>query len=155
MESAGARLQEGAAALGGFGRIFFENVALSGRAPQISVITGVSAGGGCYSPALTDFVVMTDKASMFLTGPRIVKQALGEDVTTAALGGTRVHARNGVCDFVAGDDRSAMRCCASCWATCLRTGPSRRRRSRRNPPPARTRPACCRRAAATTTTFAS
>jgi acetyl-CoA carboxylase carboxyltransferase component len=108
MESAGARLQEGAAALGGFGRIFFENVALSGRAPQISVITGVSAGGGCYSPALTDFVVMTDKASMFLTGPRIVKKALGEDVTTAALGGTRVHARNGVCDFVAGDDRSAM-----------------------------------------------
>jgi acetyl-CoA carboxylase carboxyltransferase component len=108
MESAGARLQEGAAALGGFGRIFFENVALSGRAPQISVITGVSAGGGCYSPALTDFVVMTDRASMFLTGPRIVKRALGEDVTTAALGGTRVHARNGVCDFVAGDDRSAM-----------------------------------------------
>ena len=108
MESAGARLQEGAAALGGFGRIFFENVALSGRAPQISVITGVSAGGGCYSPALTDFVVMTDKASMFLTGPRIVKRALGEDVTTAALGGTRVHARNGVCDFVAGDDRSAI-----------------------------------------------
>ena len=50
LESAGARLQEGAAALGGFGRIFFENVALSGRAPQISVITGVSAGGACYSP---------------------------------------------------------------------------------------------------------
>jgi acetyl-CoA carboxylase carboxyltransferase component len=108
LESAGARLQEGAAALAGFGRIFFENVALSGRAPQISVITGVSAGGGCYSPALTDFVMMTEKASMFLTGPRIVKLALGEEVSTAALGGTRVHARNGVCDFVARDDRSAM-----------------------------------------------
>ncbi len=109
LESAGARLQEGAAALGGFGRIFYENVALSGRSPQISVITGVSAGGGCYSPALTDFIVMTDRASMFLTGPRIVKRALGEDVTASALGGTRVHARNGVCDFVAADDRSAMR----------------------------------------------
>ncbi len=108
LESAGARLQEGAAALGGFGRIFYENVALSGRSPQISVITGVSAGGGCYSPALTDFVVMTDKASMFLTGPRIVKRALGEEVTASALGGTRVHARNGVCDFVAADDRSAI-----------------------------------------------
>jgi acetyl-CoA carboxylase carboxyltransferase component len=107
LESAGARLQEGAAALGGFGRIFYENVALSGRSPQISVITGVSAGGGCYSPALTDFVVMTEKASMFLTGPRIVKRALGEEVTASALGGTRVHARNGVCDFVAGDDRGA------------------------------------------------
>jgi len=109
LESAGARLQEGAAALGGFGRIFYENVALSGRAPQISVITGISAGGACYSPALTDFVVMTEKSSMFLTGPRIVKRALGEDVTASALGGTRVHARNGVCDFVAADDRHAMR----------------------------------------------
>ncbi len=108
LESAGARLQEGAAALGGFGRIFYENVALSGRAPQISVITGVSAGGGCYSPALTDFVVMTEKASMFLTGPRIVKLALGEQVTASALGGARVHARNGVCDFVAADDGAAM-----------------------------------------------
>ena len=96
LESAGARLQEGAAALGGFGRIFYENVALSGRAPQISVITGISAGGACYSPALTDFVMMTEKSSMFLTGPRIVKRALGEDVTASALGGTRVHARNGV-----------------------------------------------------------
>ena len=109
LESAGARLQQGAAALGGFGRIFFENVALSGRSPQISVITGVSAGGACYSPALTDFVVMTSRASMFLTGPRIVKLALGEDVTPSALGGVKVHARNGVCDSVALDDRDAAR----------------------------------------------
>jgi acetyl-CoA carboxylase carboxyltransferase component len=108
VESAGARLQDGAGSLGGFGRIFFENVALSGRVPQISVITGTSAGGGCYSPALTDFVVMTQDASMFLTGPRIVRQALGEDVTPSALGGVRVHERNGVCDFVAGDDDEAI-----------------------------------------------
>jgi acetyl-CoA carboxylase carboxyltransferase component len=108
LESAGARLQEGAAALAGFGRIFFENVALNGRAPQISVITGVAAGGGCYSPALTDFVVMTERASMFLTGPRIVKMALGEEIGTAALGGSKVHMRNGVCDFVAKDDDGAV-----------------------------------------------
>ena len=108
LESAGARLQEGAAALGGFGRIFTENVASSGHVPQISVITGVSAGGGCYSPALTDFVVMTAEASMFLTGPRIVKEALGEHVTAPALGGIRVHQRNGVCDFVADDDNAAI-----------------------------------------------
>jgi methylmalonyl-CoA decarboxylase subunit alpha len=109
LESSGARLQEGAAALAGFGRIFFENVALSGRSPQISVITGISAGGACYSPALTDFVVMTEKASMFLTGPRIVKRALGEDVSASDLGGAHVHARNGVCDFYAADDRGGVR----------------------------------------------
>jgi adenylyl-sulfate kinase len=108
LESAGARLQEGAAALGGFGRIFSENVALSGHVPQISVITGTAAGGGCYSPALTDFVVMTDEASMFLTGPKIVRKALGEDVTAAALGGVRVHERNGVCHFVAPGDLEAI-----------------------------------------------
>ncbi|HEX8855745.1 MAG TPA: adenylyl-sulfate kinase [Thermoleophilaceae bacterium] len=108
LESAGARLQEGAAALGGFGRIFSENVALSGHAPQISVITGTSAGGGCYSPALTDFVVMTEEASMFLTGPKIVKQALGEEVSASELGGPQVHERNGVCHFVAADDRQAI-----------------------------------------------
>jgi acetyl-CoA carboxylase carboxyltransferase component len=108
LESAGARLQEGAAALGGFGRIFSENVALSGRSPQISVVTGVAAGGGCYSPALTDFIMMTAKSSMFLTGPKIVELALGETISTAALGGVGVHARNGVCDLVAGDEHSAI-----------------------------------------------
>jgi adenylyl-sulfate kinase len=108
LESAGARLQEGAASLGGFGRIFTQNVALSGVVPQISVVTGTSAGGGCYSPALTDFVVMTEQASMFLTGPRIVKQALGEDVTSSALGGVKVQQRNGVCDFVVDDDHGAV-----------------------------------------------
>src|SRR3954471_16120084 len=109
IESAGARMQEGVAALGGFGRIFSANVALSGRVPQISVVPGVSAGGGSYSPALTDFVVMVDGASMFLTGPGVVREAIGEDVDAAALGGTRVHQRNGVCDLVAPDVREAAR----------------------------------------------
>jgi acetyl-CoA carboxylase carboxyltransferase component len=109
VESAGARMQEGLAALGSFGRIFSANVALSGRVPQISVVTGVSAGGGCYSPALTDFVVMVDGASMFLTGPGVVREAIGEDVDAAALGGTRVHERNGVCDLVAADVPEAAR----------------------------------------------
>jgi acetyl-CoA carboxylase carboxyltransferase component len=103
VESAGARMQEGLAALGGFGRIFSENVALSGRVPQISIVTGVSAGGGCYSPALTDFVLMVEGASMFLTGPGVVREAIGEEATTASLGGARVHERNGVCDHVAPD----------------------------------------------------
>jgi acetyl-CoA carboxylase carboxyltransferase component len=107
VESAGARMQEGLAALGGFGRIFQENVALSGRVPQISIVTGVSAGGGSYSPALTDFVIMVDGSSMFLTGPGVVREAIGEDVTTNSLGGTRVHERNGVCDVVAPTDAAA------------------------------------------------
>ena len=105
--SGGARMQEGVAALGGYGRIFRRTVSLSGVVPQISIITGVSAGGGAYSPALTDWVVMTQDASMFLTGPGVVKEALGEDVTAAELGGHRVHERNGVCHFVAPDDTDA------------------------------------------------
>jgi acetyl-CoA carboxylase carboxyltransferase component len=107
VSSAGARMQEGVAALGGYGRIFSQTVALSGRVPQISVITGVSAGGGAYSPALTDWTVMTEESSMFLTGPGIVHDALGEEVTAKSLGGTRVHQRNGVCNFVAPSDVDA------------------------------------------------
>jgi acetyl-CoA carboxylase carboxyltransferase component len=100
VSSGGARMQEGVAALGGYGRIFRKTVALSGQVPQISIITGMSAGGGAYSPALTDWVVMTEESSMFLTGPGVVREALGEDVTAGELGGTRVHQRNGVCHFV-------------------------------------------------------
>jgi methylmalonyl-CoA decarboxylase subunit alpha len=107
ISSGGARMQEGAAALGGYGRIFHRIVKLSGRVPQVSIITGLSAGGGAYSPALTDWVVMTEESSMFLTGPGVVREALGEDVTAAQLGGTRVHERNGVCHFVAPTDSSA------------------------------------------------
>jgi len=107
VSSGGARMQEGIAALGGYGRIFKRTVALSGQVPQISIVTGLSAGGGAYSPALTDWVVMTEESSMFLTGPGVVREALGETVNAEQLGGTRVHARNGVCHFVAADDLDA------------------------------------------------
>ena len=93
IESAGARLQEGVDALDGYGRIFAEHVALSGRVPQISIVCGAAAGGGSYAPALTDFVVMTERASMFLTGPGVVREVMGEDVDFAGLGGPRVHGR--------------------------------------------------------------
>jgi acetyl-CoA carboxylase carboxyltransferase component len=104
VESGGARMQEGLSALDGFARIFSRHVALSGRVPQISVITGPSAGGGCYSPALTDFVIMTEAASMFLTGPAVVREVTGEATTPAQLGGARVHERNGVAQFVVDSD---------------------------------------------------
>lgn len=107
VESGGARLQEGHAALAGYGRIFRASVGLSERVPQISIVTGVSAGGGAYSPALTDFVLMTERARMFLTGPQVVRQALGEDVGMDELGGSRVHARNGVCQLAAADELEA------------------------------------------------
>jgi len=105
--SAGARMQEGVAALAGYGRIFHQHVKLSGRVPQISVIAGTSAGGGSYSPALTDFVVMTKDAAMFLTGPSVVKEVMGEDVDAAGLGGAKVHEKNGVCHNVVADDVDA------------------------------------------------
>ncbi len=108
VESAGARLQEGTAALGGYGRIFRRNVALSGVVPQISIVSGVAAGGACYSPSLTDFTVMTEDATMFLTGPAVVREVAGEEIAAAELGGYRVHERNGVCDLVAADDRGAV-----------------------------------------------
>jgi acetyl-CoA carboxylase carboxyltransferase component len=108
VESGGARLQEGHGALAGYGRIFRASVELSARAPQISIVTGVSAGGGAYSPALTDFVVMTAGARLFLTGPQIVHEALGEQVSMEELGGPRVHSRNGVCQLVASDLPGAM-----------------------------------------------
>ena len=107
VESGGARIQEGTAALGGYGRIFRETVALNGVVPQISVVSGASAGGGAYSPALTDLLLMTQDAAMFLTGPGIVREALGEEIDAAALGGPHVHDRNGVCHLVVADELEA------------------------------------------------
>jgi methylmalonyl-CoA decarboxylase subunit alpha len=101
IESAGARMQEGTAALNGYARVFKENVKLSGCVPQISIVSGICAGGGCYSPALTDFVVMVKDAAMFLTGPQVVSEVTGEAVSVEELGGPRVHEQNGVCQFVA------------------------------------------------------
>jgi acetyl-CoA carboxylase carboxyltransferase component len=107
VESGGARMQEGTAALAGYGRIFRDTVALTGVVPQISIVSGASAGGGAYSPALTDLIVMTQDAAMFLTGPGVVREALGEEIDAAGLGGPHVHDRNGVCHLVEIDEASA------------------------------------------------
>jgi len=80
IESAGARMQEGLAALSGYGRIFSEHVRLSGLVPQISIVCGPSAGGSSYGPALNDFVIMSARAAMFLTGPAVVSEVTGEQV---------------------------------------------------------------------------
>jgi acetyl-CoA carboxylase carboxyltransferase component len=107
VSSGGARMQEGTAALAGYGRIFRHTVALTGVVPQISVVSGTSAGGGAYSPALTDLILMTEDAAMFLTGPGVVRDALGEEIDASALGGARVHDRNGVCHLIERDESSA------------------------------------------------
>ncbi len=91
-DSGGARIQEGVDALSGYGDIFYRNTLASGVIPQISVIMGPCAGGAVYSPALTDFVLMTDKSSnMFITGPQVIKAVTGEDVSAEDLGGSHVH----------------------------------------------------------------
>lgn len=108
VRSGGARLQEGHAALSGYGRIFRASVELSRKVPQISIVSGVSAGGGAYSPALTDFVAMTAESRMFLTGPKVVQEAMGEAISMEDLGGPRVHSRNGVCHLLADDVAGAI-----------------------------------------------
>ncbi len=109
-DSGGARIQEGVAALDGFGRIFKMNVKASGIIPQISLILGPCAGGASYSPALTDFIIMVKKISyMFITGPQVVKAVTGEEVTFEELGGAEVHAsRSGVAHFITETEEEAF-----------------------------------------------
>jgi acetyl-CoA carboxylase carboxyltransferase component len=109
-DGGGARIQEGVAALHGFGGIFVRNARASGVVPQISVVLGPSAGGAVYSPALTDFVFMVEHTShMFITGPDVVRTVTGEDVTPEQLGGARTHAtRSGVAAFVAEDEKACL-----------------------------------------------
>jgi len=108
-DSGGARVQEGIGSLAGYGRVFYNNVLLSGVVPQISIIAGPCAGGAAYSPALTDFIIQTRQAHMFITGPNVIAQVTGEQVTSDQLGGADTHmARSGVTHFVAEDDEQAI-----------------------------------------------
>ena len=86
-DSGGARVQEGIDSLSGYGKVFYTNTKLSGAVPQISLICGPCAGGAAYSPALTDFIIQTRQAQMFITGPQVIKQVTGEVVTAEQLGG--------------------------------------------------------------------
>ncbi len=111
-DSGGARVQEGVGSLAGYARIFYHNVMLSGVVPQISLICGPCAGGASYSPALTDFIIQTRYAQMFITGPAVIRQVTGEIVTPEHLGGPRAQMNNsGVVHFVADNDVEAIRIC--------------------------------------------
>jgi propionyl-CoA carboxylase beta chain len=109
-DSGGARIQEGAASLAGYGYIFDRNVRSSGVVPQISVIMGPCAGGAVYSPAITDFIYMVkDTSHMFITGPDVIKTVTGEDVSFEELGGALTHAsRSGIASFVADDEQDCL-----------------------------------------------
>jgi methylmalonyl-CoA carboxyltransferase large subunit len=108
-DSGGARVQEGIDSLSGYGKVFYTNVMLSGAVPQISLICGPCAGGAAYSPALTDFIIQTRQAQMFITGPQVIKGVTGETVTAEELGGAEAHmASSGVIHFIAEDDRHAI-----------------------------------------------
>jgi acetyl-CoA carboxylase carboxyltransferase component len=109
-DSGGARIQEGVTALAGYADIFQRNIMASGVIPQISAIFGPCAGGAVYSPALTDFIMMTEEKSyMFVTGPKVVKTVTGEDITTEALGGAHMHAsKSGVSHFKLEDEEEGI-----------------------------------------------
>ena len=109
-DSGGARIQEGVVSLGGYADIFLRNTLASGVVPQISVILGPCAGGAVYSPAITDFIIMTKKTSyMFVTGPNVVKTVTHEQVTSEDLGGAMAHAaKSGVAHFACDNEADAI-----------------------------------------------
>lgn len=97
-DSGGARIQEGVDSLAGYAEVFQRNVMASGCIPQISLILGPCAGGAVYSPAITDFVFMSDQTSyMFITGPEVVKTVLNEEITSTELGGPKIHSEISGC----------------------------------------------------------
>jgi propionyl-CoA carboxylase beta chain len=109
-DAGGARIQEGVAALGGYGEVFKRNVVASGVIPQISVIMGPCAGGDVYSPAMTDFIFMVrDRSYMFVTGPDVVKTVTNEVVTAEELGGAKVHtSKSSIADGAYDNDVEAL-----------------------------------------------
>jgi acetyl-CoA carboxylase carboxyltransferase component len=109
-DSGGARIQEGVRSLAGYADIFERNILASGVIPQISAIFGPCAGGAVYSPALTDFIVMSEKTSyMFVTGPKVTRTVTGEDISEDDLGGPYIHSsKSGVTHFVSENEEEGM-----------------------------------------------
>ena len=109
-DSGGARIEEGIHSIAGYAGIFLRNTKASGVIPQIAVILGPCAGGACYSPAICDFIFMTEETSrMFITGPAVVKASMHETITSEELGGAQVHAtKSGVVHFVYEDDEATL-----------------------------------------------
>jgi propionyl-CoA carboxylase beta chain len=109
-DSGGARIQEGVESLAGYADIFLRNTLASGVVPQLSLILGPCAGGAVYSPAITDFILMTKASSyMFITGPDVIKTVTHEEVSKEALGGATAHnQKSGVAHFAAENEQAAI-----------------------------------------------
>src|ERR1041385_4636849 len=107
---AGARIQEGLDVTRAIGKIFYQNSITSGTVPQISAIMGPCIGVAAYSPALTDFILMVKGTSqMFITGPSVIKEVTGEEVSLEDLGGAKVHSEmSGVADLVTSNDDECL-----------------------------------------------
>jgi len=103
-DSGGARIQEGVSSLAGYASIFYRNTLASGVIPQISVILGPCAGGAVYSPAITDFIIMSKEAHMFVTGPNVVKEVTNEDLSFDELGGYELHSSKSGVNHLIGED---------------------------------------------------
>ena len=112
-DSGGARIQEGVDSLGGYADIFLRNTLASGVIPQVSCILGPCAGGAVYSPALTDFILMSANSSyMFITGPEVIKTVTREEVTKEKLGGADTHnAVSGVAHFKGASEQEVLEQC--------------------------------------------
>ncbi|PIC97661.1 carboxylase [Sporosarcina sp. P26b] len=113
VDSAGARITDQVEMFPGrrgAGRIFYNQVKLSGRIPQICVLFGPSAAGGAYIPAFCDIVIMVDKnASMYLGSPRMAEMVIGEKVTLEEMGGARMHCSTSGCgDVLAKNEEDAI-----------------------------------------------
>lgn len=110
VESGGARIHEGVLSLAAYAEIFYKNVKISGLVPQITVILGACAGGAVYSPALTDFIVMSKSSFMFITGPDVVEAVTGKKISKEELGGANIHDTvSGVVDLVGTDDEDCLK----------------------------------------------
>ena len=109
-DSGGARIPEGVIALHAVGMIMNAVVQASGVIPQVSLVLGPSAGGAAYAPALMDFTIVADRVTyMFITGPDVVREVTGEEVSFEQLGGAQVHAaRSGVAHLRASSEEEAF-----------------------------------------------
>ena len=108
-DSAGAFVPAGVGGLDGYSEAFAALRRISGIVPTISLMFGYNAGGGAYLPRQGSFMIQCADTFIGLTGPGIVKAALGEDVAADALGGPGVHALNGVCDLTTPDEVGSLR----------------------------------------------
>ncbi len=108
-DSGGARIQEGIDSLMGIAEVMRRNSLASGAIPQIAMVLGPVAAGSAYSPALMDFVIMTEIATMYITGPDVLELVTGQKVSHEQLGGGIVHNQtSGVAHFLSKDDRAAL-----------------------------------------------